>query len=92
VPAAGTGGVAPPPAVGAPHAGGNSTRKAPYRKVLNHHRSTLRFYCRRYASDPRIVLAPVVAAGLVVRAGVSLARTAMVVRAEARARAAGHDG
>jgi N-acetylglucosaminyl-diphospho-decaprenol L-rhamnosyltransferase len=78
------------PGVRADHAGGNSTRKAPYRKVLNHHRSTLRFYCRRYASDPRIVLAPVVAAALVLRAAVSLVRTAMVVRSQAKARAAGH--
>ena len=52
------------PGVRVEHAGGNSTRKAPYRKVLNHHRSTLRFYCRRYASDPRIVLAPVVSDGI----------------------------
>ena len=80
------------PGVRVEHAGGNSTRKAPYRKVLNHHRSTLRFYCRRYASDPRIVLAPVVAAALVVRAGVSLARTAIVVRSQAKALAADHDG
>jgi N-acetylglucosaminyl-diphospho-decaprenol L-rhamnosyltransferase len=57
------------------HAGGNSTRKAPYRKVLNHHRSTLRFYCRRYARDPRLLLAPLVAAALVVRAAISLLRT-----------------
>jgi N-acetylglucosaminyl-diphospho-decaprenol L-rhamnosyltransferase len=57
------------------HAGGNSTRKAPYRKVLNHHRSTLRFYCRRYTRDPRLLLAPLVAAALVVRAAISLLRT-----------------
>jgi N-acetylglucosaminyl-diphospho-decaprenol L-rhamnosyltransferase len=58
------------------HVGGNSTRKAPYRKVVNHHRSTLRFYCRRYARDPRILLAPAVAAFLLLRGVLSLARTA----------------
>jgi N-acetylglucosaminyl-diphospho-decaprenol L-rhamnosyltransferase len=67
------------------HLVGGSTRKAPYRKVLNHHRSTLRFYCRRFARDPRILLAPLVAAGLVVRAAASLARTARTVRSEAKA-------
>ena len=70
------------------HAGGNSTRKAPYRKVINHHRSSLRFYCRRFARDPRILLAPLVAAGLALRAAVSLARTAQTARSEAKARSA----
>jgi N-acetylglucosaminyl-diphospho-decaprenol L-rhamnosyltransferase len=68
------------------HAGGNSTRKAPYRKVFNHHRSSLRFYCRRFARDPRILLAPAVAAGLALRAAISLVRTAQTLRSEARAR------
>jgi N-acetylglucosaminyl-diphospho-decaprenol L-rhamnosyltransferase len=62
------------------HAGGNSTRKAPYRKVVNHHRSTLRFYCRRYAGDPRIVFAPAVGAFLLLRGVLSLARTAQLAR------------
>ena len=70
------------------HVGGNSTRTAPYRKVVNHHRSTLRFYRRRYARDPRILLAPLVAAFLLLRAAVSLARTAQTARAAARARPA----
>jgi N-acetylglucosaminyl-diphospho-decaprenol L-rhamnosyltransferase len=59
------------------HVGGGSTRSAPYRKVLNHHRSTLRFYRRRYAGDPRIALLPAVAAALLVRGAVSVARTAV---------------
>ncbi|HEX9343537.1 MAG TPA: glycosyltransferase family 2 protein, partial [Actinomycetota bacterium] len=55
------------------HTVGGSTRSAPYRKVWNHHRSALRFYCRRYARDPRILLAPLVAATLAARGAVSLA-------------------
>jgi N-acetylglucosaminyl-diphospho-decaprenol L-rhamnosyltransferase len=66
--------------------GGNSARKAPYRKVVDHHRSTMRFYRRRYARDPRILLAPLVGAFLLVRAAVSLARVAQTSRAAARAR------
>jgi N-acetylglucosaminyl-diphospho-decaprenol L-rhamnosyltransferase len=58
------------------HVVGGSTRTAPYRKVLHHHRSTLRFYRRRYAGDPRVLLTPLVAAGLAVRAAASLARAA----------------
>lgn len=68
------------------HVGGNSARKAPYRKVVDHHRSTMRFYRRRYARDPRILLAPLVGAFLLVRAAVSLARVAQTARAAARAR------
>jgi N-acetylglucosaminyl-diphospho-decaprenol L-rhamnosyltransferase len=59
------------------HIGGGSSRSAPYRKVLSHHRSTLRFYRHRYARDPRIALVPVVAAALLVRGLVSVARTAV---------------
>jgi N-acetylglucosaminyl-diphospho-decaprenol L-rhamnosyltransferase len=59
------------------HVVGGSTRSAPYRKVLNHHRSTLRFYRRRYAGDPRLALLPLVAAALVVRGAASIARTAL---------------
>lgn len=65
------------------HMIGGSTRSAPYRKVLNHHRSALRFYRRRYARDPRIVLLPLSAALLAARGLVSLARTAV---AQARSR------
>ncbi|HET7517507.1 MAG TPA: glycosyltransferase family 2 protein [Actinomycetes bacterium] len=65
------------------HVVGGSTRSAPYRKVLHHHRSALRFYCRRYAHDPRLVMAPLVAAFLTVRAVASLARTAVSERRQA---------
>jgi len=53
------------------HTVGGSTRSAPFRKVWNHHRSALRFYCRRYRRDPRLALAPLVAAFLGLR-GASL--------------------
>jgi N-acetylglucosaminyl-diphospho-decaprenol L-rhamnosyltransferase len=66
------------------HAVGGSTASAPYRKVLNHHRSTLRFYQRRYAGDPRIALLPVVAAALAARAVVSVVRTAISQRRSRR--------
>jgi len=62
------------------HILGGSTRSAPYRKVWNHHRSALRFYCRRYARDPRLLLAPLVALFLTVRGLASLARTAIARR------------
>jgi len=68
------------------HMIGGSTRSAPYRKVLNHHRSALRFYRRRYARDPRLVLLPLSAAFLAARGLVSLARTAI---AQARSRRSG---
>jgi N-acetylglucosaminyl-diphospho-decaprenol L-rhamnosyltransferase len=62
---------------------GGSTRSAPYRKVVHHHRSALRFYCRRYARDPRLVMAPVVAGFLAARGVASLARTAVAQRRQA---------
>jgi N-acetylglucosaminyl-diphospho-decaprenol L-rhamnosyltransferase len=62
------------------HILGGSTRSAPYRKVWNHHRSALRFYCRRYARDPRLLLAPLVALFLAARGLASLARTAATRR------------
>jgi N-acetylglucosaminyl-diphospho-decaprenol L-rhamnosyltransferase len=65
------------------HVVGGSTRSAPYRKVVHHHKSALRFYCRRYARDPRLVMAPLVAGFLTVRGVASLARTAVVQRREA---------
>ncbi|HKE97832.1 MAG TPA: glycosyltransferase family 2 protein [Actinomycetes bacterium] len=58
------------------HTVGGSTRYRPYRKVLDHHRSALRFYVRHHRRDPRILLAPGVAAFLAARGLVSLARTA----------------
>ena len=65
------------------HVVGGSTRSAPYRKVVHHHRSALRFYCRRYARDPRLVMAPLVAGFLAVRAVASLGRTAVAQRRDA---------
>jgi N-acetylglucosaminyl-diphospho-decaprenol L-rhamnosyltransferase len=65
------------------HVVGGSTRSAPYRKVVHHHRSALRFYCRRYARDPRLVMAPVVAGFLAARGVASLARTAVAQRRQA---------
>jgi N-acetylglucosaminyl-diphospho-decaprenol L-rhamnosyltransferase len=63
------------------HRVGGSTRHAPYRKVVNHHRSALRFYRRRYGRDPRIVLVPLVGAFLLARGLASLARTWLQRRA-----------
>jgi N-acetylglucosaminyl-diphospho-decaprenol L-rhamnosyltransferase len=68
------------PGAGVTHILGGSTRSAPYRKVWNHHRSALRFYCRRYARDPRLLLAPLVALFLAARGLASLARTAIAQR------------
>jgi N-acetylglucosaminyl-diphospho-decaprenol L-rhamnosyltransferase len=65
------------------HVVGGSTASAPYRKVVHHHASALRFYCRRYARDPRLVLAPLVAGFLAVRGVASLARTAVTERRQA---------
>jgi N-acetylglucosaminyl-diphospho-decaprenol L-rhamnosyltransferase len=62
------------------HMLGGSTRSAPYRKVWNHHRSALRFYRRRYAGDPRLLLLPVVVLFLAARGLASLARTAITQR------------
>lgn len=69
------------------HLLGGSTRSAPYRKVVNHHRSALRFYCRRYAHDPRLALAPVVGALLMLRGGFSILRTALQQARDRRAAA-----
>jgi N-acetylglucosaminyl-diphospho-decaprenol L-rhamnosyltransferase len=66
------------------HTVGGSTRKRPFRKVADHHRSALRFYVRHYRGDPRVLLAPVVAAFLAARAAVSLARTAIEHRQDRR--------
>jgi N-acetylglucosaminyl-diphospho-decaprenol L-rhamnosyltransferase len=65
------------------HILGGSTRSAPYRKVWNHHRSALRFYRRRYAGDPRLLLLPLVALFLLARGLVSLVRTAIALRRQA---------
>lgn len=65
------------PSVAIRHREGGSTRFAPFRKVVNHHRSALRFYCVYHRRDPWILLAPAVAAGLLARAGLAFARTAV---------------
>ncbi len=57
------------------HREGGSTRSRPFRKVLNHHRSALRFFCRQHEHDRWIWFTPLVAAGLAVRALLSLALT-----------------
>jgi N-acetylglucosaminyl-diphospho-decaprenol L-rhamnosyltransferase len=57
------------------HTVGGSTRSRPYGKVVDHHRSALRFYVRHYRRDPRLLLTPAVAAFLLARACVSFART-----------------
>jgi N-acetylglucosaminyl-diphospho-decaprenol L-rhamnosyltransferase len=65
------------------HVVGGSTRSAPYAKVVHHHASALRFYCRRYARDPRLVMAPLVAGFLAARGVASLAHTAVLRRRQA---------
>jgi N-acetylglucosaminyl-diphospho-decaprenol L-rhamnosyltransferase len=62
------------------HTVGGSTKFRPYHKVLDHHRSALRFYVRRTRNDPRIALTPLVAGFLTARGAVSLARTAVARR------------
>lgn len=65
------------PAVEIRHREGGSTRHAPFRKVRNHHRSALRFYIDYNRRSPWILLAPLVAAGLIARGAVSVLRTAL---------------
>jgi N-acetylglucosaminyl-diphospho-decaprenol L-rhamnosyltransferase len=62
------------------HTVGGSTRHRPYRKVVDHHRSALRFYVRHYRHDPRITLTPLVAGFLGARGAVSMGRTALARR------------
>jgi N-acetylglucosaminyl-diphospho-decaprenol L-rhamnosyltransferase len=63
------------PSVTIVHREGGSVRHAPFRKVVNHHRGALRFYCRYHRRDPWLLFAPVVALGLAARALASLALT-----------------
>ncbi|MEV5832859.1 glycosyltransferase family 2 protein [Nocardia sp. NPDC052112] len=65
------------PTVEIRHREGGSTRHAPFRKVFNHHRSALRFYCDYHRRSPWLLAAPLVAAGLVLRGAVSVLRTAV---------------
>lgn len=65
------------PSVEIRHREGGSTRHAPFRKVFNHHRSALRFYCDYHRRSPQLALAPLIAAGLVARGAGSVLRTAL---------------
>ena len=69
------------PAARVVHVQGVSSVQAPSRMIVEHLRSMLRFY-RRTATGRKAALTPVVAAGLVVRAGLACAlRSVEVVRA-----------
>lgn len=57
------------------HVQGVSSGHHPYRMIVEHHRSLLRFF-RRTATGRRAALVPVVAAGLAARAGVVCAQRA----------------
>ena len=57
------------------HREGGSTRFRPFRKVVDHHRSALRFFRRQHEHDRWIWCTPLVAAGLAVRALLSLTLT-----------------
>ena len=70
------------PAARVVHVQGASSDLHPYRMIVAHHRSLLRFY-RRTASRRQAVLLPVVGAGLVARAGLLCAQRAL---SSARAR------
>lgn len=65
------------PAARVVHVQGVSSDQAPYRMIVEHHRSLLRFY-RRTATGRGATLAPVVAAGLAVRAVLACARRSVV--------------
>lgn len=65
------------PAATVMHKVGGSTKSAPYRKVINHHKSAVRFFWRRHEKSPFIVLTPLVALMLVVRGLASLAAVAV---------------
>ena len=67
------------PTVGLMHVQGVSTARAPYRMVLAHHRSMLRFWWRSTPPSHRL-LAPVVGLGVAVRAAAELARRALEAR------------
>jgi N-acetylglucosaminyl-diphospho-decaprenol L-rhamnosyltransferase len=68
------------PSVEIRHREGGSMRSAPFRKIRTHHRSALRFYCDYHRGTAWMVFAPLVAAGLVVRGAVAVARTALAQR------------
>jgi N-acetylglucosaminyl-diphospho-decaprenol L-rhamnosyltransferase len=59
------------------HAQGVSSDLAPYRMIVEHHRSMLRFY-RRTSRGPAAALLPVVAAGLALRTGLACAQRSVM--------------
>lgn len=69
-------GVVYEPAAVVTHIQGISTRHRPYRMIVAHHRSLLRFASRSTTGSTRVLL-PAVAAGLGLRAGVLVARQAV---------------
>jgi N-acetylglucosaminyl-diphospho-decaprenol L-rhamnosyltransferase len=64
------------PAARVIHAQGVSSDLRPYRMIVEHHRSLLRFW-RRTTTGPRAALAPVVAVGLGLRTGLACAQRAL---------------
>ncbi|HEX2698810.1 MAG TPA: glycosyltransferase family 2 protein [Acidimicrobiales bacterium] len=64
------------PAARVVHAQGVSSDLHPYRMIVEHHRSLLRFF-RRTTTGPQAALLPLVAGGLVVRAGMACAQRAL---------------
>jgi N-acetylglucosaminyl-diphospho-decaprenol L-rhamnosyltransferase len=64
------------PAAGVMHVQGVSTARAPYRMVVAHHRSMLRFWWRS-TPPPHRALAPLVVVGLIVRAAAEVTRRAL---------------
>jgi N-acetylglucosaminyl-diphospho-decaprenol L-rhamnosyltransferase len=70
-------GVVYEPAAVVTHLQGVSTRRRPYRMIVAHHRSLLRFAARSTTGSSRVLL-PAVAAGLGLRAGVLVVRQAML--------------
>lgn len=59
------------------HKVGGSTKSAPYRKVINHHRSAVRFFTRRHSRSPLVVLTPLIAVLLAARCAAVLAVVAL---------------
>ena len=58
------------PSASVTHVGGTSSRRHPYRMLVAHHRSTLRFFAHSSAGRERALL-PAVAAGLFARLGLA---------------------
>ena len=71
--------VAYEPAAAVVHVQGVSTDRHPYRMIVEHHRSLLRF-ARRTTNGWRVALLPLVAAGLAVRAALACAQRAAAAR------------